>query len=208
MKGHRRHAKRFSNRIIVAMAVGVIVVYAVLLLGIQVIGDYLEQKGVHESVGSLEGRFDTQLPTLETQGRTWNYRKNKLTNILFIGTDWNTEDDGQNVTRYAGQADFLLLVTLDKGNKTISSLQIDRDTLADIRIYGVLGDYAGTRHTQICLSHAFGDTQESACENTVWGPMHGHTGIPSNRQSLCLDRATGATCQSCASAACAIRPRH
>ena len=67
-----------------------------------------------------------------------------------------------------GRADFLLLLTFDKKNRTISTLQIDRDTMTDIRVYGPFGDYTGIRETQICLSHAYGATAVENCENTVW----------------------------------------
>ena len=106
---------------------------------------------------------------LTAQGRTWDYRSGELTNLLFIGVDWDDERLASADTRYEGQADFLLLLSLDGERKVVSSVQIDRDTLADIRVYGAFGDYAGTRRTQICLAYAFGATPEEGCENTVWG---------------------------------------
>lgn len=162
---------------VLATVVGLAVLYVAVLLGINVIGNRLERPEAAEPVGSLDGRFDAQL-VLQAQGRIWNYRDGELTNILLIGTDW---DEGRQVSegsRYAGQADFLLLLCMDRPNKMITPILIDRDTLADVRIYGPFGDEAGTRCTQICLSYAFGDTPQHACENTVWSVSELLGGIP------------------------------
>ena len=87
--------------------------------------------------------------------------------MLLIGVDW-TEQAQRASARYDGQADFLLLLSFDREKKTVASLQLDRDTMTPIRIYGPFGDYTGVRETQICLSHAYGATAEENCENTVW----------------------------------------
>ena len=138
----------------------------------------MERRDAAEPVGSLEGRFDSQELTIEAQGGTWTYRGNDLTNLLFIGVDWDDQRRASADSRYEGQADFLLLVSLDRANRTISSIQIDRDTLADVRVYGAFGDYAGTRRTQICLAYAFGDTAQSGCENVVWAVSRLMGGVP------------------------------
>ena len=177
MKQHRRR-RRLSNRGVWLAAALAVVGYAGILLCIHQVGSRLEQNDVPEPVGSLEGRFVSDDLTLQAQGRTWTYRKQKLTNILLIGTDWNEQQQETADSRYAGQADFLMLVTLDRQNRTTTLLQMDRDTLADIRIYGPFGDYAGTRRAQICLSYALGDTPQAACENTVWAVSRLLGGIP------------------------------
>lgn len=177
VKRHRRHGRPSSQRVLLVAALAV-VLYAGILLGIHAVGSRLEQSDVREPVGSLEGRFTSDDLILQAQGRTWTYRERDLTNILLIGTDWDEQRLEAADSRYAGQADFLMLVTLDQENKTTSFLQIDRDTLADIRIFGPFGDLAGTRRTQICLSYAFGDTPQTACENTVWSVSQLLGGIP------------------------------
>lgn len=159
--------RRLSKAAIAVVLVCAVLAYAGVLLGVRKIGSKLENAEATEPVGSLDGRFSSDELTLRYADRTWTYRKQELTNLLLIGVDW-AEMDAAAAGRYAGQADFLLLVTLDKQNHTISMLQIDRDTMADIRIYGPFGDYTGTRNTQICLSHAYGTTAAENCENTVW----------------------------------------
>ena len=169
--------KRLSGAWIVAIVIGAVLLYIGVLFGIRTIGDKIEKQDTVEAVGSLEGRFPSETLTMQYGGRTWTYRKNALTNLLLIGVDWE-ESESSSSGRYAGQADFLLLVTLDRTNKTVFTLQLDRDTMADIRIYGPFGDYTGIQTAQICLSHAYGANDAANCENTVWAVSRLLGGIP------------------------------
>lgn len=167
-KNHRHRRRRLSGAAIAVALVCAALAYAGVLLGIRTVGSRLERSDAPEPVGSLDGRFASDELTLRYADRTWTYRKRELTNLLLIGVDWAEMDSPAASGRYAGQADFLLLLTFDKKNRTISTLQIDRDTMTDIRVYGPFGDYTGMRETQICLSHAYGATAAENCENTVW----------------------------------------
>ena len=167
-KNHRHRRRRLSGAAIAGALVCAALAYAGVLLGIRTVGSRLERSDAPEPVGSLDGRFASDELTLRYADRTWTYRKQELTNLLLIGVDWAEMNSPASSGRYAGQADFLLLLTFDKKNRTISTLQIDRDTMTDIRVYGPFGDYTGMRETQICLSHAYGATAAENCENTVW----------------------------------------
>ena len=167
-KNHRHRRRRLSGAAIAVALVCAALAYVGVLLGIRTVGSRLERSDAPEPVGSLDGRFASDELTLRYADRTWTYRKRELTNLLLIGVDWAEMDSPAASGRYAGQADFLLLLTFDKKNRTISTLQIDRDTMTDIRVYGPFGEYTGIRETQICLSHAYGATAAENCENTVW----------------------------------------
>ena len=168
MASHHEHRRKRSSRAkILAILLGAALLYAGVLLIVNVIGNRLEGSDAPEAKGSLDGRFVSTAQTLEYGGRTWTYRKSDLTNLLLIGVDWE-EDDGETTSRYAGQADFLLVITLDKKNKTVSMLQLDRDTMTDVRVYGPFGNYTGVQQMQLSLSHAYGEDATRNCENTVW----------------------------------------
>ena len=174
--GRRR---RHSRRKTLAIGLGLAALYAFTLLFIQTVGSRIEHRDdPAEPVGSLEGRFDQDELTYRYMNKTWRYRRNDLTNILMIGVDWTDTEQALESSRYKGQADFLQLVSIDKRSKTVSTIHIDRDTLTPVRIYGPFGDYAGVRETQICLSHAYGSTQQQCCENTVWAVSQLLGGIP------------------------------
>ena len=51
--------------------------------------------------------------------------------------------------------------------KEIHQLAIDRDTMTAIKVLSLLGDQESEAVLQICLSHAYGESEEECCENTV-----------------------------------------
>lgn len=103
----------------------------------------------------------------------WNgekYRKKPaLTVLLLGGIDKTTGDSGARKSSYrnGGQADFLLLLAIDHGNRQIHQLQIDRDTIADVTVLGVYGNETGTQRLQVCLAHSFGSRPEDNAKYTV-----------------------------------------
>ncbi len=175
---HHRGRKSLSKSKIIRNCTAFLIATVLILIGIKYFGDqYLLVEGP-ATVGSLEGRFGNSLLTREINGRTWSYRDRDLTNILMIGIDWDEDRAKTASWRYSGQADFLLLVTLDRQKEIIQTLQIDRDTMSDIRLYGPFGDYTGQRVMQLCLSHAYGGTPEKNCENVVWAVSNYLGNIP------------------------------
>ncbi|NLF28221.1 MAG: LCP family protein [Clostridiales bacterium] len=135
------------------------------VLAVYQLGRWIETRGQPPPPrGDLTGVFEER-PRIEWNGRTYA-RKGGLTVILLMGVD-RRDDAPTTGFRQGGQADFLLLLVLDRDAKTVSQLQIDRDTMADIVVLGVLGNVTGTRRSQICLSHGFGDGAETSCEYAV-----------------------------------------
>nr|MBR4281484.1 LCP family protein [Clostridia bacterium] len=138
-----------------------IAVLAVLLI-IFGMGDEPEGQPVF---GSLEGRLESSV-TLEHEGETLHYRENEITNYLIIGVD--TENITQ-VTGHqnGGQADFLVVLAIDRINRSITPVMLDRDTMVEMQTYGVFGDPAGTRVMQLCLAQAYSGVDTSGSVNTV-----------------------------------------
>lgn len=112
------------------------------------------------------------MPTREYEGQIYEARsESAITSLLLIGFDHHNDGDvtvEQHGYAYGGQSDFLLLVVLDHEAKQIRRLQIDRDTITDIKLINSRGKSLGTRKLQICLSHAYGGTQEVNNANAVW----------------------------------------
>lgn len=225
MVNYRNHGrKRPSKSRVITISVGAVLFYAGVLLGVRTIGNRLEQRDAVETVGSLDGRFASAALTMQYDGRTWNYRTQDLTNLLLIGVDWGggtddleTEEGSESAEvaeavgaeeieaadagRYAGQADFLLLISIDRRNQKVVTLQLDRDTMTDIRICGPFGDYTGLQEEQICLSHAYGTDEEENCDNTVWAvrnflgeiPIDGYLSLDMSSIALINDALGGVT---------------
>ena len=102
---------------------------------------------------------------IEYDGRRY-VRKSNLDVVLLIGVD-QAESSVRKGYRSGGQADFLMLLVIDNKDKTVRPLHIDRDTMANITVLGVLGQKVGTNFAQICLSHGFGATEEENSGYTV-----------------------------------------
>lgn len=113
--------------------------------------------------GDLSTRFADE-PHLEFDGDTYRMRR-RVTTILFAGTDKDEASQGIALgARNGGQADFLLLLVIDEGEKKVTPIQINRDTMTEITILNIMGQVSGSRIAQICLAHGFGDGAEQSCE--------------------------------------------
>lgn len=160
--GKRRGGASAKMRALIAM-----VVIACLLAAAYFIGRSFENRGAATERGNLEGRFEDDR-VVEYNGKHYRYRQQELTTVLFMGIDTTTEGEKVGVGyRNGGQADFLLLIVIDKENKRVTPVHIDRDTMAEITVLGVLGNPAGTTRAQISLSHGFGDGKDQSCGYTV-----------------------------------------
>jgi len=149
------------HRAAIALAVTLAALLAFYCVGMQM--EHTEPPP--EAYGELDGRF-SPTRTLEANGSTYAYYENRYMHILLIGVD--EEGVGADgAYRSGGQADFLLLLSIDRNRKTITPVHIDRDTMAQVPVYGPFGDAAGTRTMQLCLAHAFGSSEQQRCENTA-----------------------------------------
>lgn len=93
-------------------------------------------------------------------------RREDLETVLLLGVD---KFEGETPGGYLNnqQADFLLLLVMDKQNETCTAIQLNRDTMTQIQILGVTGEPAGTFTGQLALAHTYGSGEEDSCENTV-----------------------------------------
>lgn len=95
----------------------------------------------------------------------YGYNEN-ITGILFMGVDKEklTENDSHGSS---GQADTLILVTVDTSSGKTIVTSIPRDTITEVDIYSTSGGFLKTEDTQICLAYAYGDGKTLSCENTA-----------------------------------------
>lgn len=93
-------------------------------------------------------------------------KREDLETVLLLGVD---KFEGETPEGYVNnqQADFLLLLVMDKQHETCTPIQLNRDTMTQIRILGVTGEPAGTTTGQLALAHTYGSGEEDSCENTV-----------------------------------------
>lgn len=148
--------------------------YVVVLLGLLLMM-LLEPKEEPKPVyGSLEGRF-TSSTVLEKGEQKHFYRGNEITNYLVIGIDRESMQSTGSYQR-GGQADFLVVLSIDRVKRTITPVMLDRDTMTTVQTYGVFGHPSGERVMQLCLAYAYsglevsnGDNAEQAVETLLQG---------------------------------------
>ena len=110
---------------------------------------------------------------------TYVYRENDLTTVLLIGVDRPEMNKKAELTyRNGSQADFLVLLVIDRVQKKVTPIQIDRDTMTKVDVYGVFGNPAGNRVMQLCLAQGFGRSAEENCRNTMTAVSSLMLGIP------------------------------
>lgn len=157
---HHTHEKKRLPWILAGFAL----LCCVILLFTYFADQHLVANDSGESYGDLTDRFSAKY-SVEYNGRIYEYREKQLVNILLLGTDARS-DTSDAEGRYGSQADFILLLSIDKQEKTITPIHIDRDTMTDVPIYGPFGDPAGSRVMQICLAQAYGNDVSGGSLNT------------------------------------------
>ncbi len=112
------------------------------------------------------------MPTVEYDGKTYQaHSSSDVTTVLLIGYDYKKKGElieDQEGFIEGGQSDFLMLLVFDHENKQIRQLQFDRDTMTDVKYISRDGKKSYPRRLQLCLSHAYGATQEENNSNSVW----------------------------------------
>lgn len=89
-----------------------------------------------------------------------------LTNVLFIGVDTD-EEFTEHKAGWSGQADCLILMSMDKDTKQTRLLEISRDSMTDVDIYDQDGKRIGSQRQQISTQYAYGDGKKRSCQLTT-----------------------------------------
>ena len=155
----------------------VLILFLLILLGI--IGFLAaEIVGRNAMTGKVDDTIEVTAPETEDvevekggeyvtyKGQRYHYNEN-ITSILCMGVDereLGAEDAGIGE---AGQADMLMLAILDTGTGDVKLWNISRDSMTDVDIYNVEGEYVRTEEMQACLAFAYGDGSHESCENTA-----------------------------------------
>lgn len=94
-------------------------------------------------------------------------QRQDLETILVMGLDKYERPEKLEGYVNNTQSDFMLLVVVDKENRSIRSLHINRDTMTTITRLGVFGGAAGKYTAQIALAHAYGSGGSDSALNAV-----------------------------------------
>ncbi len=142
-----------------AVLVGVIVVIVIALL-------FLKKWEKQQGNSIWQGFEGETAQTIRYDGK-WYTLRSDVESILVIGLD--KFDSSQSLDSYNNdkQADFLSLIVLDKASDKVTTLHINRDTMAQMNILGLDGSVIGTKKAQLALSHTYGSGGKDSCKNTL-----------------------------------------
>ena len=106
------------------------------------------------------------------------FPRQDLTVMMVLGIDQYGPVESSNYYRNKGSADSIMLLIFDQTNEECSVLYINRDTMLNMDVLGVKGDYAGTTYGQVALAHTYGNGLEDSSinvKNTLMNFIHGMT---------------------------------
>ncbi len=104
------------------------------------------------------------------------FPRQDVTVMMVLGIDQYGPVESSNYYRNNGSADSIMLLVFDETNEECTVLYLNRDTMLDMDVLGVRGEYAGTTYGQLALAHTYGTGLEDSCinmKNTLENFLHG-----------------------------------
>ena len=146
------------------------VLAAVLVVGLGVFAASLQvkkqqyDKAVEKKVEKLNQQATASQTkrTVTWEGAEYKYNTN-LTNVLFLGVDKDAEVELQDTPGTAGQADCIMLFSMNEETKECQVLQISRDTMTDVDLYDTSGNLFTSVKAQLATQYAYGNGEKSSC---------------------------------------------
>ena len=128
--------------------------------------------GILRNMEKRSGEQPASSEMTEEEGLTyfdgsWYRQRDDLETILLLGLDQMEQPQSADGYRNDMQADFLLLLVIDEGQRNCQMLQLNRDTMTEIPILGVAGDEAGSFTGQLALAHTYGSGKADSCFNAA-----------------------------------------
>ncbi len=94
------------------------------------------------------------------------YARRDVKTVLVMGVDkYAAQTSGDNYNQQQ-QADFLLLLVVDRTAGVCRVLPLNRDTMTEITALGLAGEQVGTFNGQLALSHTYGSGGLDSARNT------------------------------------------
>ena len=106
------------------------------------------------------------------------FPRQDVTVMMVLGIDQYGPVESSHYYRNEGSADSIMLLVFDETAKDYTVLYLNRDTMLNMDVLGVKGEYAGTTYGQLALAHTYGAGLEDSCENvknTLMKFLHGLT---------------------------------
>lgn len=141
----------------------VAIVLVLLLIGIGYLWDVIRKQDQDRNTEkNTEVLSQADKDTIFHNGEAYVYNKNKK-NILFLGIDKGEEITISDTIGKGGQADTIMLLSIDNEKNTTSILQISRNAMTDIDLYDKNGNYYTSIKAQLATQYAYGNGADTSC---------------------------------------------
>ncbi len=133
------------------------------------------------------------------EGKTYTQKKH-VESYLLLGVD-----NHGNLSEFSGvygpQADVQIVLVIDNDNKTWRLLQLNRDSMVNVRVMNEMGDFLGYTYEQLAFAHAQGDGSIMSAKNNMltvsellWEqPINGVAAINMDSIGILTDAVGGVT---------------
>lgn len=114
---------------------------------------------------------------IQYEGKTYVFNED-IVSVAFLGVDkreFGLENDEYGT---AGQSDTIAVAAYNTKTGQTHVLVVPRETMVDVNIYTVEGGYYDIKQQQICVAYAYGNGEESSCENSLTSLKRLFLGIP------------------------------
>ncbi len=116
-----------------------------------------------ESIEKVE-KIENDGKSITYNGSTYTFNE-KVTTVVLMGVDTGKIDGEVNETN--GQADAIYIAVIDTKASKVTILSVNRDTMVDVNVYNIDGNFVKTEPLQICTAYAYGETKQDSCLNTI-----------------------------------------
>lgn len=162
----KQRIKRILRILLLLLLFGVITFLAMEILGRKAMLDVSDETVEVTAPESEEVTLEEEGQVITYKGEKYIYNEN-ITSVLCMGVDKDRVEDVKGKVGEYGQTDMLMLAILDTKSGKVNLWNISRDSMTDVDIYNVNGEFVRTEMMQACLAFAYGDGRHESCENTV-----------------------------------------
>lgn len=169
-----------KNRRFLMIAIGMLTVVCIVLTVFFVknqnaVSEHRLDSSEAHNTGENDNILSYRKLTYEGQEYVYN---SDITTLLFMGIDQHEPVTNEGYLGTGGRSDCLILFIMNNKDSTGKILEISRDTMANIAVYDMDGNYAINSKMQITMQYAYGDGREKSCRLTKEAVSELLYGIP------------------------------
>ena len=162
------NGKKKTMRAVIEIIIAVLVIIAVyfIIRGMDRHDVRIRQAATENEMQRVWKEFQEKPVSIKLHKKTWKFA-HPVQTYLFIGTDKSGNEDAEGEEYHGSMADALMLVVVDKEEKTYGILQLNRDTITEVPMLLQDGSANASAQMQLCTAHWYGKDKAASCDNTV-----------------------------------------